>query len=99
MRKCHPDLNMHMHTKNIENNLDIPFTFEPVCIKRPLYPYPFSRCSPAFFEEERGALEARRTKIRLLQQRKMSELQTFKDLPEEIPMHLVIGTKVTGEVW
>jgi hypothetical protein len=55
------------------------------------------RCSPAFFEEERAALEIRRTKIRLLQQRKMSELQTFKDLPEEIPMHLVIGTKVTGK--
>lgn len=88
-----------MCTNNTENHLYtcISFTFEPDCIKRPLYP--FSRCSPAFFEEERGALEARRTKIRLLQQRKMSELQTFKDLPEEIPMHLVIGTKVTGEVW
>ena len=58
---------------------------------------PFIRCSAAFFEEERAALDARRTKIRLLQQRKMSELQTFKDLPDEIPMHLVIGTKVTGD--
>nr|XP_022309595.1 protein lin-9 homolog [Crassostrea virginica] len=56
------------------------------------------RCSAAFFEEERAALDARRTKIRLLQQRKMSELQTFKDLPDEIPMHLVIGTKVTARL-
>ncbi|XP_062617486.1 protein lin-9 homolog isoform X3 [Saccostrea cucullata] len=56
------------------------------------------RCSPAFFEEERAALEIRRNKIRLLQQRKMSELQTFKDLPDEIPMHLVIGTKVTARL-
>ena len=54
------------------------------------------RCSPAFFDEERSALEARRNKIRLLQQRKLSELSNFKDLPNEIPMHLVIGTKVTG---
>lgn len=56
----------------------------------------FDRCSPAFFAEERSALETRRNKIRLLQQRKMSELTSFKDLPDEIPMHLVIGTKVTG---
>ena len=55
------------------------------------------RCSAAFFEEERAALENRRYKIRLLQQRKMSELTSYKDLPEEIPMHLVIGTKVTGK--
>ena len=53
------------------------------------------RCSPAFFDEERSALETRRNKIRLLQQRKLSELSNFKDLPNEIPMHLVIGTKVT----
>ncbi|KAJ8298580.1 hypothetical protein KUTeg_022690 [Tegillarca granosa] len=56
------------------------------------------RCSPAFFAEERNALEQRRNKIRLLQQRKMSELQSFKDLPDEIPMHLVIGTKVTARL-
>jgi hypothetical protein len=56
------------------------------------------RCSPAFFDEERSALETRRNKIRLLQQRKLSELSNFKDLPNEIPMHLVIGTKVTGKI-
>ncbi|KAK3101456.1 hypothetical protein FSP39_003703, partial [Pinctada imbricata] len=56
------------------------------------------RCSPAFFEEERAALEIRRDKIRLLQQRKMSELGGFKELPDEIPMHLVIGTKVTARL-
>ncbi|XP_076114426.1 protein lin-9 homolog isoform X1 [Mytilus galloprovincialis] len=56
------------------------------------------RCSPAFFDEERNALETRRNKIRLLQQRKLSELSNFKDLPNEIPMHLVIGTKVTARL-
>ncbi|XP_052832767.1 protein lin-9 homolog [Octopus bimaculoides] len=54
------------------------------------------RCSAAFFKEERDALDQRRCKIRLLQQRKLRELTNFKDLPEEIPMHLVIGTKVTA---
>lgn len=56
-----------------------------------------SRCSAAFLQEERDTLEQRRNKIRLLQQRKLGELTSFKDLPEEIPMHLVIGTKVTGK--
>lgn len=56
-----------------------------------------SRCSAAFFTEERAVLQARRQKIRMLQQRKASEVQDLKDLPEEIPMPLVIGTKVTGK--
>lgn len=55
----------------------------------------FHRCSAAFFEEERAALNKKRAKIRLLQQRKLSDI-THDDLPDEIPMHLVIGTKVTG---
>ncbi|KAK7098307.1 hypothetical protein V1264_002636 [Littorina saxatilis] len=56
------------------------------------------RCSPSFFEEERRALHERRDKIRQLQQRKLSEFNTLKDLPEEIPLHLVIGTKVTARL-
>ncbi|XP_064601675.1 protein lin-9 homolog isoform X2 [Liolophura sinensis] len=56
------------------------------------------RCSAAFFAEERASLEQRRNKIRLLQQRKLQELTSFKDLPQEIPMHLVIGTKVTARL-
>ncbi|KAK3604624.1 hypothetical protein CHS0354_028983 [Potamilus streckersoni] len=56
------------------------------------------RCSAAFFAEERAALESRRSKIRLLQQRKISELTSFKDIPEEIPLHLVIGIKVTARL-
>ncbi|XP_077994665.1 protein lin-9 homolog [Glandiceps talaboti] len=56
------------------------------------------RCSPAFFAEERSALATKRQKVRLLQQRKASELSDFKDLPDEIPLPLVIGTKVTARL-
>ena len=54
-------------------------------------------CSPAFFAEEREALHKKRNKIRLLQQRKAGDVGHFKDLPDDIPMPLVIGTKVTGK--
>ncbi|XP_041365955.1 protein lin-9 homolog isoform X2 [Gigantopelta aegis] len=56
------------------------------------------RCSPAFFIEERATLDEKREKIRLLQQRKLQEFQNLKDLPEEIPLHLVIGTKITARL-
>ncbi|NXH18157.1 LIN9 protein, partial [Bucco capensis] len=56
------------------------------------------RCSSAFFEEERAALKQKRQKIRLLQQRKVADISQFKDLPEEIPLPLVIGTKVTARL-
>lgn len=56
------------------------------------------RCSAAFFDEERRALHERREKIRLLQQRKLNEFSSLKDLPEEIPLHHVIGTKVTARL-
>ncbi|KAK6191490.1 hypothetical protein SNE40_003165 [Patella caerulea] len=56
------------------------------------------RCSPAFFLEERSVLDERRDKMRLLQQRKLSECNSLKDLPDEIPLHLVIGTKVTARL-
>ncbi|KAM8946392.1 protein lin-9 homolog [Pelodytes ibericus] len=56
------------------------------------------RCSSAFFEEERAALEHKRHKIRLLQQRKVADVSQFKDLPDEIPLSLVIGTKVTARL-
>ncbi|XP_067841289.1 protein lin-9 homolog [Heptranchias perlo] len=56
------------------------------------------RCSAAFFSEERAALQHKRHKIRLLQQRKVTELSQYKDLPEEIPLPLVIGTKVTARL-
>jgi len=53
----------------------------------------------SFFEEERKELERKRTKIRALQQRKSSsDLSMFKDLPEEIPLQLSIGTKVTARL-
>ncbi|XP_063300123.1 protein lin-9 homolog [Pelobates fuscus] len=56
------------------------------------------RCSAAFFDEERAALEQKRQKIRLLQQRKVADVSQFKDLPDEIPLSLVIGTKVTARL-
>ena len=58
------------------------------------------RCSAAFFEEERNGLEQRRQKVRLIQQRKMTDLTEadMKDLPDQIPLPLVIGTEVTGEL-
>lgn len=56
-----------------------------------------SRCSSAFFAEERTALRQKRQKMRLLQQRKLSDVSNCKDLPEEIPLPLIIGTKVTGK--
>ncbi|KAI8499733.1 PREDICTED: protein lin-9 homolog [Branchiostoma belcheri] len=56
------------------------------------------RCSSSFFAEERSALEAKRQKIRLLQQRKVTDISNFKDLPDEIPLPLVIGTKVTARL-
>ena len=58
---------------------------------------PLCRCSSSFFAEERAALQRRRQKVRLLQQRKAAEVTEFKDLPEEIPLPLVIGTRVTGQ--
>ncbi|XP_071809399.1 protein lin-9 homolog [Asterias amurensis] len=69
------------------------------CIIRRLMGKP-RRCSPAFFAEERAALEAKRKRLRLLQQRKSSELDEteLKDLPKEIPLPLVIGTKVTARL-
>ena len=57
----------------------------------------FVRCSAAFFAEERAVLHTRRMKIRMLQQRKGVDSSELKDLPQEIPMPLVIGTKVTGQ--
>lgn len=56
------------------------------------------RCSPAFLAEERAVLEERREKIRQLQQRKTTEFSSIKELPNEIPLHLVIGTKVTARL-
>eukprot|EP00795_Rhopilema_esculentum_P011671 gene11671-21922_t len=64
------------------------------------------RCSPAFLAEERKALDAKRRKIRYLMQRKArafiiadpSDFNTFKDLPDEIALPIVIGTKVTARL-
>ncbi|EDV29590.1 uncharacterized protein TRIADDRAFT_19868, partial [Trichoplax adhaerens] len=54
------------------------------------------RCSATFFEEERNVLKDKRQKIRSLQQKKTIDLELVKDLPEEIPPLLVVGTSVTA---
>lgn len=56
------------------------------------------RCSQAFFEEERRELDRKRSRIRQLQQRKPADINSCKDLPPEIPLQLVIGTKVTARL-
>jgi len=56
------------------------------------------RCSSAFFAEERAELLRKRTKIRLLQQRKQNEVMNYKDLPDHIPLQLTIGTRVTARL-
>ncbi|XP_072942004.1 protein lin-9 homolog [Epargyreus clarus] len=55
------------------------------------------RCSQAFFAEERKELERKRKLIRYIQQRKTADI-CIKDLPNEIPMQLVVGTKVTARL-
>ncbi|CAH0669165.1 unnamed protein product [Spodoptera exigua] len=55
------------------------------------------RCSQAFFDEERRELERKRKLIRYIQQRKAADI-SVKDLPNEIPMQLVVGTKVTARL-
>lgn len=55
------------------------------------------RCSQAFFAEERKELERKRKLIRYIQQRKTADI-CVKDLPNEIPMQLVVGTKVTARL-
>jgi len=54
------------------------------------------RCSQNFFDEEIRELDRRRRKIRLLQQRKARDELLFKDIPDEIPLQLTVGTKVTA---
>lgn len=56
------------------------------------------RSSQAFFDEERHELERRRQKIRLLQTRKSADLEFVRDLPNEIPLPLPVGTKVTARL-
>lgn len=54
------------------------------------------RCSQAFLAEERALLSNKRQKIRQLQQQKVVDINYYRDLPEQIPLSLVIGTRVTA---
>lgn len=52
----------------------------------------------AFFTQERVMLEKKRNKMRMVQQRKISDLSSCIELPKEIPLQLVIGSKVTARL-
>lgn len=69
------------------------------CIVRSLIGKP-RRCSQAFFQEERQMLDEKRQKIRLIQQRKVSEQEVneFNDLPQDIPLPLSIGHRVYAHI-
>lgn len=54
------------------------------------------RCSQAFLAEERALLANKRQKIRQLQQQKVVDVSYYRDLPSQIPLSLVIGTRVTA---
>lgn len=54
------------------------------------------RCSQAFLAEERALLSNKRQKIRQLQQQKFVDVSYYRDLPEQIPLSLVIGTRVVA---
>lgn len=54
------------------------------------------RCSLSFFDEERSTLNSKRTKIRYLQQNKVVDLNQYKDLPDNIPQPMVVGTQVVA---
>ena len=72
--------------------------------RRSVYPYlePFLsyymfRCSASFFAQERAELEAKRKKIREIQKGLVTKFDEYRDLPNEIPQTLVVGTAVTGQ--
>ncbi|ODM93863.1 Protein lin-9 [Orchesella cincta] len=54
------------------------------------------RLSPAFLENERRDVAKRRELFRHIQQKRIPSQTDHNDLPDEIPMHLVVGTKVTA---
>jgi len=57
-----------------------------------------NRCSASFFAQERAELEAKRKKIREIQKGLVTKFDEYRDLPNEIPQTLVVGTAVTGKL-
>jgi len=62
----------------------------------PLPSHSILRCSASFFAQERAELEAKRKKIREIQKGLVTNFEEYRDLPNDIPQTLVIGTAVTG---
>ncbi|XP_065896663.1 protein lin-9 homolog isoform X2 [Dysidea avara] len=56
------------------------------------------RCSASFFAQERAELEAKRKKIREIQKGLVTNFDEYRDLPNDIPQTLVIGTAVTARL-
>lgn len=56
------------------------------------------RCSASFFAQERAELEAKRKKIREIQKGLVTKFDEYRDLPNEIPQTLVVGTPVTARL-
>lgn len=56
------------------------------------------RLSQKFLNEERAALAQKRHLIRQLHQRKPTDFSYKEELPDEIPLQLVVGSKVTARV-
>lgn len=85
---CLKELFPNLMTKNLRRS---EWTFIKRLMGKP------RRCSPSFFAEERQSLNAKRDKIRQIQhQQKLDTLSNFNDLPNLIPMPLVIGTRITA---
>lgn len=56
------------------------------------------RLSAKFFVEERVTLARKRQMIRQLHQRKPTDFSYRAELPDEVPLQLVVGSKVTARV-
>lgn len=85
---CLKELFPNLMTKNLRRS---EWTFIKRLMGKP------RRCSPSFFAEERQSLNTKRDKIRQIQhQQKLDTLSNYNDVPNLIPMPLVIGTRITA---
>ena len=94
---CHTDHTTDQSTMEIHSS--VIGEASKVCCGISLVSLPFHstlRCSASFFAQERAELEAKRKKIREIQKGLVTNFDEYRDLPNDIPQTLVIGTAVTG---